>query len=100
LSDEEYVKFVNENKNKALTEIEPEEIRTKLIQAFATINSNVRKGEREYNEMYVTNPRVMGVFAYSPEDKIGDINNFMDSQKDFLKQYAKDNNLPFVIFGD
>jgi HD superfamily phosphodiesterase len=100
LSDEEYVKFVNENKNKSLTEIEPEEIRTKLIQAFATINSNVRKGEREYNEMYVTNPRVMGVFAYSPENKIGDINNFMNNQEDFLKQYAKDNNLPFVIFGD
>jgi hypothetical protein len=100
LNDEEYVKFVNENKNKSLTEIEPEEIRTKLIQAFATINSNVRKGEREYNEMYVTNPRVMGVFAYSPENKIGDINNFMDTQEDFLKQYAKDNNLPFVIFGD
>jgi HD superfamily phosphodiesterase len=100
LSDDEYVKFVNENKNKALIEIEPEEIRTKLIQAFATINSNIRKGEREYNEMYVTNPRVMGVFAYSPEGKIGDINNFMNSQEGFLKQYAKDNNLPFVIFGD
>ena len=100
LSDEEYIEFVNQNKNKSMLEIEPKEAREKLIKQFALINSNTRNGNRGYNEMYVSNPKVQGVFAYSPDDEVGEINNFIDKQHDFLKDYAKDNDVPFVVFGD
>ena len=72
----------------------------KLIKKFALINSNKRLGDREYNEMYVSNPKIQGVFAYSKDNKVGEISTFMNEQKDFLKDYAKDNDVPFVVFGD
>ena len=40
-------------KNVSFNEIEPEEDRNKLIKAFSEINSNIRRGKREYNEMYI-----------------------------------------------
>ena len=71
-----------------------------MIKSFALINSNVRLGDRAYNEMYVSNPVIQGVFAYSPEDNVGEVSQFIDNQEDFLKDYAKQNNLLFFIFGD
>ena len=63
--DEDYVKFVEMNKNKDLTEIEPAEYREPIIKALAAINSNTRKAGRSYNEMYGSNPKgVLGVFVY------------------------------------
>ena len=103
MSDAEYVQFVKENENKSMLEIEPAEIREKIIQKFATINSNVRKGNREYNEMYGSNPQVMGVFAYSWESEVGqpiDFLNNVDNRTHFLKEYAKERDLPFIVFGD
>jgi hypothetical protein len=123
MTDEQYVEFVEKNKEKSLLEIEPVEIRDKLIKAFATVNSNTRGGKRAYNEMYISNPNeVMGVFAYSldyketignPVDflnrtsigkyeqgygKVGDIS--VAERTSFLRQYALERNLPFIIFGD
>ena len=40
------------------------------------------------------------VFAYSPDDNVGEISTFIECQKDFLKDYAKENDVPFVVFGD
>ncbi len=103
MSDSEYVKFVKENENKPFTEIEPKDVREKIIKAFATINSNVRKGNREYNEMYVSNPNVMGVFAYSPIDKVGNVINFVKNNSlnlDFLKKFALERDIPMIVFGD
>ena len=100
MSDAEYVQFVKENENKSMLEIEPANIREKIIQKFATINSNVRKGNREYNEMYGSNPQVMGVFAYSESDKVGQPIDFLYGKTHFLKEYAKERDLPFVVFGD
>ena len=100
LNDEQYINFVKENKNKSFDEINPEGVRNKLIKAFATMNSNLRKGDRSYNEMYITNPEVMGVFAYSPDDEVGDINIFISKQEAFLKKYAIEKNIPFVVFGN
>jgi len=100
LTDDEYKEFIETNKNKAIVEIEPKEYQEKLVQAFATINSRTRRGERNYNEMYVSNPHVMGVFAYSAKDNVGDVMNFIKEQPDFLKQYAIDEDVPFIIFGD
>ena len=103
MSDTEYVQFVKENENKSMLEIEPANIREKIIQKFATINSNVRKGNREYNEMYGSNPQVMGVFAYSQENKVGQPIDFLNNiygNTHFLKEYAKERDLPFIVFGD
>ena len=100
MTDEEYIKFVKENVDKPFTSIEPEEVRNTIIKAFSTINSNTRRGNRAYNEMYITNPEVMGVFAYPPVDNVGNIMQFIDNQPEFLKQYALEKDLPFVVFGD
>ncbi len=100
LTDEEYVEFVRQNADKPFTQIKPKETAEKIVKVFAAINSNTRIGNRNYNEMYISNPRVMGVFAYSQEDKVGDIMQFIDKQPKFLKQYALEKDLPFVVFGD
>lgn len=123
MSDEEYVDFIEKNKNKPMYEIEPPEIRDAMIQAFATINSNTRKGNRAYNEMYISNPNsVNAVFAYNIDYKesIGNPVDFLsrtemgkhekgyngaDSKSAydrtrFLQEYALKNDLPFVVFGD
>lgn len=126
LDDEEYIEFVNENKNKSLSEIQPKETRQILIEAFASINSNKRNGDREYNEMYVTNPKPpMAVFAYALDEreKINNPVEFLNrttlsdfeqkiqtnwgakpksisERTEFLKKYALEHNIPFVVFGD
>lgn len=103
MNDDEYVRFVKENENKPFTEIEPADVREKIIKAFATINSNVRKGNREYNEMYASNPNVMGVFAYSSSDNVGNVLEFVEnnlSRLDFLKQFAIERDIPMIVFGD
>ena len=105
MNDANYVKFVEVNKNRALSEIEPAEYREPIIKALAAINSNTRKGGRSYNEMYGSNPKeVMGVFAYdknTPSD-VGNPLTFlsMHSHTEFLQRYALEHNIPFVIFGD
>ena len=102
LSDDEYSEFVKQNKNKAFDEIEPIEVREKLINTLAGINSNVRNGNRAYNEMYLSNPEVMGVFAYKENTNniIGDTMDFVVKQEDFLKKYAIEHDVPMFIFGD
>lgn len=116
LNDEEYMQFVKNNENKSMLEIEPEEIREKIIRAFSEINSNIRIGQREYNEMYISNPNPpMAVYAYS-EDENEQIYNPVEflnrternkkesvsvaQRTDFLRKYALDNDLPFIIFGE
>ena len=106
MNDDEYIKFVEKYENKPFTDIEPESLRNKIIQIFAQINSNTRKGERNYNEMYGSNPTdVMGVFGYPENEtsKIGD--NIFDCIKHnnklngFLRQYALERDIPMYIFG-
>lgn len=111
LNDKEYIEFANTNKNKSIIEIEPKEYRQKLIEAFANINSHCRLGMREYNEMFVSNPRVMGLFAYdnlreydffprNKDDGTLIVNSFVENQQSYLKEYAKKNDLILFIFGD
>ena len=77
------------------------EAREKLIKAMAQINSSRRHGDRSYNEMYISNPKVMGVFAYASDDKVGKIQNFIQQEHlGFLRDYATKNNIPFIVFGD
>ena len=123
MDDAQYVQFIKENANKSFTEIEPAELRDKIIKALATINSNTRKGNREYNEMYGSNPdKVMGVFAYNIDynEKIGNPIAFLNrtelgqhergyngagelsvyERTEFLRRYALEHNVPFIVFGD
>lgn len=105
MNDTQYVDFVKANENRSFTEIEPAEYREKIIKAFATINSNVRKGNREYNEMYASNPDVMAVFAYSKNYKnsVGQPVEFVNSNAerlDFLRNFALERDIPMIVFGD
>jgi hypothetical protein len=118
MNDKEYVEFVKKNENKPLSEIEPEELRTKIINAFASINSNKRKGNREYNEMYISNPKPpMAVFAYNmdysentgnpveflnrtPENNENVKDNNVYGRTKFLREYALERDIPFMVFGD
>ena len=116
MNDKEYITFVKDDQNKPLNEIEPEELRTKIINAFATINSTIRKGKREYNEMYISNPKPpMGVFAYAEDynEKIDNPVEFLNraetgvhesrpvkERTEFLRAYALEHNVPFIVFGD
>ncbi|MBQ3642494.1 hypothetical protein II906_11310 [bacterium] len=108
MSDEEYIQFIKENQNKPFSEIEPKEIREKLIKAFSSINSNTRRGNRSYNEMYISNPKPpMAVFAYNMHEdgkKLNPVeflnNYYNNTNHEFLRQYALERDIPFVVFGD
>lgn len=123
MTEEQYIEFVKANKDRPIQEIEPADAREKIIKAFATINSNTRKGKREYNEMYISNPNeVMAVFAYDIDytENIGNPVEFLNrttvnehekgyadatdlsvkERTEFLRQYALERNLPFIVFGD
>ena len=123
MDDAQYVQFIKENANKSFTEIEPAELRDKIIKALATIKSTVREGKREYNEMYGSNPNgVMGVFAYNIDynETIGNPVDFLNrkvlgehekgyngaeekpvyERTEFLRRYALEHNVPFIVFGD
>ena len=104
MNDKEYVKFVETNQNKPLTEIEPPEYREILVKAYASINSNTRNGSRAYNEMYVSNPKdVMAVFAYSMDEpsQVGHPFGFLirdNNRTNFLQNYAIKHDIPFIVF--
>lgn len=104
MSDKEYINFVAKYENKPMSEIQPPELQETIIKALATINSNVRKGNREYNEMYGSNPSdVMAVFAYNQNyhEKIGNIMNLVSEERlEFLRRYALKRDIPMIVFGD
>ena len=124
MNDAEYIEFIKANENKPLSEIEPVELREIIVRAFASINSNTRKGAREYNEMYGSNPKeVMAVFAYSVDytENLGNPVDFLNrtevnpnerhsfgkalpksvsERTEFLRRYALEHDVPFVVFGD
>lgn len=122
MSDSEYIEFIKANENKPLSEIEPVELRETIVRAFASINSNTRKGNRSYNEMYGSNPKeVMAVFAYNTDynENFGNPVEFLNrgnqekytigtntnlssvyGRTEFLRRYALEHNVPFVVFGD
>ena len=94
------------NPNKSFVEIEPIEIREKILKALATINSNTRKGGRSYNEMYGSNPKeVMAPFAYpmdTDEARLNPIEFFKNIERrvGFLRKYALERDKVFIVFGD
>ena len=107
MTDEEYIKFVEENQNKQWSEIQPPELRDKLIKALADgIVSTERGYKRSYDEFYGSNPeRVMATFAYNEDaqDLIGNGVEFVNKNNrrlSYLIQFNKDHNIPMVLMGD
>ena len=103
-------------------EIKPEKWRETIIQALATINSR-KRGDRAYNEMYLSNPKkVMAVFARNlvENERIDNPVKFLKRETagikeidagdsypisvkertGFLQQYAIEHDIPFIIFGN
>ena len=115
LKKSEYVRLIKDYQNKQFSDIYPVETRNKAIKKLAVINSNSRKYGREYNEFLITNPKPpMAVYAYSLDDE--EIKNpveFLNRTKPefdvyyddlirrtgFLRNYAINHDIPFVIFG-
>ena len=92
----------------------PKHLQTGLINVLGEITSNTRTGDRSYNEFYISNPRVMAVYAYSYDDNevIKNPIDFLSrnyknpkevksvlKRTEFLRKYALSRNLPFVVFG-
>ena len=104
MDDDQYIQFVERNKDKSMVEILPDDYRTALIQKFGTINSNTRRGGREYNEIYASNVQAQAPFAYNTENsQIGDPIEFLknaDERTAFLRKYALSHDFQFFLFGD
>ncbi len=97
--DMEYINFLEENKNKSFTQIN-QDTSNKLIRVLSTIKPNIKFEKRNYNEFFVSNPEIMAVYAYSSNAIVGNIKDFMQKQKNFLKDYARENDKAFVVFGN
>ena len=103
-----YKELVEQYVDKPLSEIEPKELRDEITLALASMNSKTRFGGRNYNEMYITNPKPpMAVYAYPREDDEIKRNpiDFLHEKKirertKYVYEYAKENDIPFIIFGD
>ena len=75
-----------------------------MNKVFATLNSNIRIGDRAYNEFLASNPKdIMGVYAF-PEQHwwwSDDPIEILSAEKyDDFKEYALERDIPFVMFGD
>ena len=95
-SDEQYIAFVKENMNKSMSEIQPEELRNSIIKAFSSIHSSIMTDD--YNEIYVSNAKVQACYSTTMKSN-RNIIDAVDNAKDYLKDYAKQNDLLFFVFG-
>lgn len=127
MSDEEYIKFYDKNKNKSWSEIEPPELAEKLIKAYAEgIKSSVRGANRAYTEYYGDKvKRVNSTFAYSVDynEKIDNPLEFLNrteltegeknasrigyedvkpvsERTGFLREFSIEHDVPMLIYGD
>lgn len=82
--------YGNENMKRELSWYSPFRETTEQIEA-----------QNRFLDEYVSNPTVQGVYSYDiKDDNIGEINSFMERQPSFLKEYAKQNDLLYFVFGD
>ena len=92
-NDTEYTNMVKQIQSaKSITEIR--EINPKLADAldnvFSSMEAGKRRGDRQYNEMLASRPKIQAVFGYDKE---------YESIPKFLREYAQDNDIPILIFG-
>lgn len=111
-SDEEYNEFVEKYSNKTFAEINDDnpELCEKLIETFEEIELGNRRHGRSYNEVLITRPQISGVFLYDTDipSTVGNPVNFIERQEkerfqvdlSYLLDFAKQNDLPVVVFGD
>ena len=83
-----------------MIEIEPKEVRDALIKELSYLNSNKETGRRLYNEMYISNPQIQGVFATTQFESAENISEYIDAQQQYLIDYAKDNDFLYFVFGE
>lgn len=106
MNDKQYIEFVQKNANKPMSQIEPAEMRDKIIAIYAEINSARRKrGDRSYNECYVSNAEASAPFVYSQTGSVGNPVDFLNKSDEatrtsFLRKYAHQNDEAFIVFGD
>ena len=127
MSDEEYIKFYDENKNKSWQDIEPPELADKLIKAYAEeIKSTVRGARRAYTEYYGSKvKRVNSTWVYSVDynEKINNPLEFLNrteltdgeqharkigyedvkpvsERTSFLREFSHEHDIPMLIFGE
>ena len=127
MSDEEYIKFYDENKNKSWQEIEPPELADKLIKAYAEeIKSTARGARRAYTEYYGSKvKRVNSTWVYSVDynEKINNPLEFLNrteltdgeqnarkigyedvkpvsERTSFLREFSHEHDIPMLIFGE
>ena len=105
MSDEEYVRFIEENQNKEWTEIDPK-IGNKMIKGLGDgIISTGRRHDRAYDEFYASNPEVEATFAYEEnvDRTIDDPVKFVNENErrlNYLIKFNHDHDIPMVLLGD
>lgn len=123
MTNENFLRFVKSERNKPFSSIEPQDISLDILKAYAGICSRQRDEAREYNEVCCSNiKRIMAVFAYNinPNEPVGNPIDFLSrdtvslaevnykgigsksvyERTYFLRKYAIENDIPFVVFGD
>ena len=106
MSDEEYVRFIEENQNKEWTEIDPA-IGNKMIKGLGDgIISTGRRHDRAYDEFYASNPdEVEATFAYEENvdltiDNPIEFVNKNEYRLNYLIRFNHDHDIPMILLGD
>lgn len=106
MSDEEYVRFIEENQNKEWTEIDPA-IGNKMIKGLGDgIISTGRRHDRAYDEFYASNPdEVEATFAYEENvdltiDNPIEFVNKNEYRLNYLIRFNHDHDIPMILTGD
>ena len=100
LNDEEYLDLYQKIKDKPIEQIEKEAPHAAyaIKNIFAKMEIHKRKFKRDYNEILVGKGKTTGVF-FEGADEQG--NKYkVENMPEFLRKYARDNDLPIIYFGE
>ena len=100
LNDEEYLDLYQKIKDKPIEQIEKETPHAAyaIKNIFAKMEIHKRKFKRDYNEILVGKGKTTGVF-FEGTDEQG--NKYKaENIPEFLRKYARDNDLPIIYFGE
>ena len=103
LSDEEYRKLIPEIADKSITELDEThpEVAQVMREVFNDMEGGKRSAGRKYNEILITRPKIQGVFFQGKQKDDGTLGEYtIDKVPEFLRQYAADNDLPIIFFGE
>ena len=103
LSDDEYRKLIPEIADKSITELDAThpEVAQVMREVFNDMEGGKRSAGRKYNEILITRPKIQGVFFQGKQKDDGTLGEYtIDKVPEFLRQYAADNDLPIIFFGE